>query len=329
MLRFQRPLTQLFLPLALVGIHAFSSAALAQQARETLAYSPPTVTLSADRTRIEACGTDAALVSLTANATSPSGKPIRYSWRASNGRIEGEGSTVTWNLAGAGPGQHKAFLVINTGNGDELCEVSATTVVEVRCVTRAKVTCPSVGITCPEQIAAGKPVIFTSNLTGGSGNVPAIYNWTVTSGRIISGQGTNSITVDTTGMEGRALMASLVMSGYEEECLASCMIQFPAPIAGRKFDQFPDIARNDEKARLDNFTIGLQNDPSATGYVVIYPGRSDRPGAADKRATRISDYMVNSRGLDARRIVTLVGAQRDELRIELWIRPQGAPAPSF
>jgi hypothetical protein len=130
-------------------------------------------------------------------------------------------------------------------------------------------------------------------------------------------------------MEGRALMASLIMSGYEEECLASCMIQFPAPIAGRKFDQFPDIARNDEKARLDNFTIGLQNDPSATGYVIIYPGRSDRPGAADKRATRISDYMVNSRGLDARRIVTLVGSQRDELRIELWIRPHGAPAPSL
>ncbi|HKR58289.1 MAG TPA: hypothetical protein VJS64_01045 [Pyrinomonadaceae bacterium] len=326
---FQWQLTRFFVVLALVGLPIFSSNALAQDARETLTYSPATVTVTADRTRIEACGTDAALVQLAANAVSPSGKPIRYAWRVSNGRIEGEGANVVWNLAGAGAGQHKAYLVTTSGTDNELCEASATTVVEVRCVTRAKVTCPSVGIICPEQIAVGQPVTFTSSLTGGSGNVPAIYNWTISSGKIISGQGTNSITVDTTGMEGRALSASLSMAGYEDECLATCMIQFPALIAGRKFDQFPDIARNDEKARLDNFTIGLQNDPTATGYVIVYPGKKDRAGTAQKRASRISDYVVNSRGLDARRIVTLVGSQKDDFRIELWIRPQGAPAPSF
>jgi hypothetical protein len=329
MITFQRPLTRFVLVLSLVVLPVFSAEVLAQDASETLSYSPATVTVSADRSRLEACGTDAALVRLTAKAVSPSGKPIRYAWSVSKGRIEGEGANVAWNLAGAGPGQHKAFLIVNAGTDNELCEATAVSVVEVRCVNRAKVTCPSVGITCPEQIAVGQPVTFTSTLSGGNGNVPAIYNWTISSGKIISGQGTKSITVDTTGMEGRAITASLSMAGYEDQCLATCMIQFPAPIAGRKFDQFPDIARNDEKARLDNFTIGLQTDPTATGYVIVYPGKNDRPGAAQKRANRISDYVVNSRGLDARRVVTLVGSQRDEFKIELWIRPQGAPAPSF
>jgi ADP-heptose:LPS heptosyltransferase len=129
-------------------------------------------------------------------------------------------------------------------------------------------------------------------------------------------------------MEGRAIEASLAMSGYEEECAARCMIQFPAPIVGRKFDKFPDVSRNDEKARLDNFTIELQNDPSSTGYVIIHPGSRTKADAVRTRSTEISDYLVNSRGFDSKRIVTLTGSEREELTIELWIRPQGAPAPT-
>jgi len=320
--------TRLFLPIALVALHLSGAAVLAQDAREALKYVPPVVTLASDRTLVESCEGTGASVQLTARATSPNGSPIRYVWRATSGRIEGEGAAVTWNLSGALPGQHKAFLTIFTGTGNDSCEAFASTMVEVRCVSRAKVACPNVGIACPDQIVAGKPVTFTSTLNGGKGNVPPIYYWTISAGTIISGQGTSSITVDTTGMEGRAIEASLAMSGYEEECAARCMIQFPAPIVGRKFDKFPDVSRNDEKARLDNFTIELQNDPSSTGYVIIHPGSRTKADAVRTRSTEISDYLVNSRGFDSKRIVTLTGSEREELTIELWIRPQGAPAPT-
>lgn len=328
MFRTQRHFTRLFLPIALVGLHAFASEALAQKARETFVYSPPSVSLAADQSLIEACEGDAAVVQLTARATSPSGNPIRYIWTVSGGRIEGDGAAVTWNLTGARPGQYKAYLVINTGSGDTLCEAYANTVVAVKCAPPPKPTCPNVAITCPERIEVGQPVSFSSTLTGGTGNLPLIYNWTVTAGRITSGQGTSSITVDTTGLEGQSLKATLVMGGYEEECSASCTIQFPIPLTCRKFDEFPDIARNDEKARLDNFAIELQNDPTSIAYLIIYPGPRGRPGTVQTRSTRIIDYMVNSRGFDSRRMVTLVGPQREQLMIELWICPQGAPAPT-
>lgn len=325
MFRFQRHLTQFFLPFALVGIHALSSEVAAQDARETLTYSPPTVALTADRAVVDAG--EAALVQLTARATSPSNYPIRYAWSVTDGRIQGEGAAVAWNLAGVKPGQHKAYLVINTGNGTDLCEALANTMVTVKPVN-LKPTCPSVGIVCPEQVKAGQPITFTSTLTGGTGNVPKIYNWKVSGGRITSGQGSNSITVDTTGMEGQSLQASLIMGGYEEECAASCSIQFPVPILAHKFDEFPDIARNDEKARLDNFTIELQNDPTATAYVIVYPGPQGRSNAAQLRAKQIVDYLVNSRGFDSSRIVTLIGPPRDEEMVQLWIRPRGATAPT-
>ena len=87
-------------------------------------------------------------------------------------------------------------------------------------------------------------------------------------------------------------------------------VSVPLPkLISRKFDEFPDISRNDEKARLDNFGIELQNDPTATAYVIVYPGRSSKRGEVQHHASRIVDYLVNSRGLDQSRIVTLVGPQ--------------------
>ena len=100
--------------------------------------------------------------------------------------------------------------------------------------------------------------------------------------------------------------------------------QFPLPQAkSRKFDEFAAISRNDEKARLDNYAIEIQNDPTSTAYVVIYPQRSARGGDTQRRSQQIVDYLVNTRHADAKRIVSVIGGARDELHVELWICPQG------
>jgi hypothetical protein len=158
--------------------------------------------------------------------------------------------------------------------------------------------------------------------------VQPIYNWTVSAGRIIDGQGTDTIHVETTGLAGQSITATLSMGGYTLECSANCTVQFPVPVECRKFDEFPAIAYNDEKARLDNYAIELQNDPTATAYVIVYPGQRGRPGEVQRHTTRIVDYLVNSRGINAQRIVTLVGPVRDALLVELWLCPQGAKPPA-
>jgi recombinational DNA repair ATPase RecF len=62
--------------------------------------------------------------------------------------------------------------------------------------------------------------------------------------------------------------------------------------------------------------------------VVVYPGKSGKRGEVQEHASRVVDYLVNSRGLDERRIVTLVGPARSELSVELWVTPQGATPPN-
>lgn len=327
MLRHERRLIRLFLPIALVGMFAFASSAFAQKVRiETRAFTPPNLSLSADPQVITVCEGGPALVNLNARATS--NYPISYRWTASAGRIQGDGATVTWDLSGLQPGSYKAYVDIDTVSGDEACQAFTSTAVVVNRCPPPPPTCPNVGIICPERAEVGQPLTFTSNISGGTSGVTPIYNWTVSAGRIIDGQGTSSIRVDTAGLAGQTLTATLSMGGYTLDCSATCSVQFPVPVECRKFDEFPAIARNDEKARLDNYAIELQNDPTSTAYVIVYPGPRGRPGDVQRHTTRIVDYLVNSRGVGAQRIVTLVGPARDMLLVELWLCPQGARPPS-
>jgi len=306
--------------------------ALAQKTQVVSAVNAPlTLSLTADTNTVSACADGGAQqVRLTANAVSPGGYPIKYKWTTDAGTISGEGAVVTWNLAGLGPGYHKASLDIQSVGSDGSCQAFSSVSVLVKpCVTVQPV-CPAIEISCPTDVAINQPLTFTSRYSGGiPANVTPVYNWTVSAGTIIAGQGTDTIKVDTAGLAGQTVRASLSMGGYNLECSAECAVAIPLPRPNnKKFDEFPDISRNDEKARLDNFGIELQNDPTATAYVIVYPGRSSKRSEVQHHSSRIVDYLVNSRGLDQRRIVTLVGPVRDQLFVELWITPQGATPPN-
>jgi len=57
------------------------------------------------------------------------------------------------------------------------------------------------------------------------------------------------------------------------------------------FDEYTNITRNDEKARLDNYGIELQTDPTSMAYVVVYPGSNGRAGEVQLRSARVVDYL--------------------------------------
>jgi hypothetical protein len=317
------------LPIALVALH-LSAAPTSAQSKQNFIYTPPSLSVSSEPAVVSSCGTGpASQVKLNARATSPAGNPIKYKWSTSSGQIIGDGAAVTWDLSGVAPGSYKAFVEIDTGTTDAACEAFSSTTVVISPCAPPRPVCPNMEITCPTNIVPDQPLTFSSRLVGGiSVGTPPTFNWTVSAGTIIEGQGTDTIKVDTTGLAGQTVRASLSMGGYTLDCAASCAVAIPLPeVKGRKFDEYPSIARNDEKARLDNFAVELQGDPTATAYIVVYPGRSGKAGDVQRHTTRQVDYLVNSRGIDAHRIVTLTGRTKDELMVELWLVPQGAKPP--
>ena len=292
------------------------------------ASGPPTLSLAAEPTTIRAC--DDARVQLMARASSPEGRPLRYKWTTNGGRLSGQGSNTTWDLSGAQPGAYQAVVEVDDGRYLDCVAFSSASIVVADCPRPPPppIVCPKVTVSCPDSVSENAPVTFTVTISGGSRGIRPNYNWTVSAGRIISGQGTASITVGTKGTGGQSISASVDVGGYGMPCPASCSVITEVLPKPRKFDEYYDIARNDEKARLDNYAIQLQGEPGTQGYIIVYPSRKARPNEAQARAKRISDYLVNSRGIDASRFTVTMGPAREDWLFELWIVPAGATPPT-
>jgi hypothetical protein len=270
--------------------------------------------------------------------TTPGGLPISI-----DGRPEGTTSATVRRIE-LDPGHHSVEILLPNGGRwvrEFEIERSRRLCLNLNYIPK-KYTPPTspcpypVIISSPPTVNDGDLITFTADVSY-SGTSALNYVWTVTPGeaRIVSGVGTPTITVDSTGLGGQKIVATLVVDDGTGDpmcrvtTVASTAVtrkELPAPEC-RKFDEFPSIAFDDTKARLDNLAIELQNAPDATAYIFVYAGRRSRAGQADALGRRAADYLVNSRGVDSRRINIINGGYREDDYIEIWICPPGATAP--
>jgi hypothetical protein len=113
-----------------------------------------------------------------------------------------------------------------------------------------------------------------------------------------------------------------------------CAAAPPVSHAGLKtpllFDEFGVAGHCALVARLENFVVVLQDTPGSIGYVFAYGPDVEGPSSPRATLVMIKDYLVNSRGLPARRIKTIYGGRNQVLtepKTQLWIVPAGASAP--
>jgi hypothetical protein len=79
--------------------------------------------------------------------------------------------------------------------------------------------CPTLSIICPTDIPLpGASVNFAANISGNDPNRKLKYKWQVSAGKIIDGQGTPVISVDTSGTEGQTITATVEVDGLPPEC---------------------------------------------------------------------------------------------------------------
>ena len=190
--------------------------------------------------------------------------------------------------------------------------------------------CPKISVSSPSQVDEEQPMTATANINGLDRNLTPTYNWTVSAGTISSGQGTSTITVDTSYTGGQSVTATVQVGGLLPRCnnsASSTTFVGSQPLA-RKFDEYGPMRLPDEKARLDNFAIEMQNDPTVQGYVIVFTARTSPRGTATARLNTVKSYLGNVRGIDFARIVMVNGGPAATPKTELWIAPNGATPPS-
>jgi len=271
-------------------------------------------------------------------STNPGGMPISI-----DGRPEGSTTTDIRTIE-LDPGHHNVEITLPNGGrwvrdfdverGRKLC---LNLNYHPKSYTVSKSPCPyPVNVSSPMSVNDGDLITFASDVAyGGTGSLN--YTWTVSpaEARIVSGAGTPTITVDSTGLGSQRITATLVVDDGSGEAACRQTSQASTSVVRKEmpppeckvFDQFPSVAFDDDKARLDNLAIALQGSPDDQAYIIVYAGRTSRTGQADALGRRTMDYLVNTRGVDSRRITMINGGYRDADFIEIWICPPGAKAP--
>jgi hypothetical protein len=244
--------------------------------------------------------------------------------------VSGDGPNATLDLTGVAPGTYTVTVEVDDGCGCIAFTSTTVTVDACNCIPNPPPPCPTVTVSCPDTGVAGTPVTFTANVSAGDPNVTPTFNWTVSAGTISSGQGTSSITVDTTGVTG-TVTATVEVGGYDRSCqtAASCTISdgFYPPVS-RKVDEYGDIKLKDEWARLDKFATELLSDSTAQGFFVCYGGRRSTAGEAQRRCDRALKYTSRYPWTASARLVTVDAGYRCEPLVELWLVPAGAEPPA-
>ena len=267
-------------------------------------------------------------VTLVADARDENNDQLLYTWSVTGGRLTGEGRQVTWDLSGVQNGTYTATVEVNDGNMGKANGSATVTVADCTGCVRPPPPCPTVSVSCPSEVDPNQPITFTASVSGGDPGATWTYNWSVSAGTISSGQGTSTITVDTANLAGQSVTATVSIGGADPSCTgttASCTTTVKVPPREPvKFDEYGNIRFNDEKARLDNYAIQLQQDPTSTATIIVYGSCA---GEAQQRGDRAKDYLVNTRGIEAGRITVVDGGCRADLTVQLWIVPQGSTAP--
>lgn len=267
--------------------------------------------------------------------STPGGLPIEI-----DGRPEGVTST-DYRSFDRDPGLHT--IVITLPNGQKWTREIDLRAGNIKCVAINFRPAPVVTSPCPypvsllvdAEVNEGEIITFTAD-TAYSGTSPLNYTWSVSpsEAKILTNTG-NKITVDSTGFGGQRIRATLVVDDGSGEAAcrqtaeASTLVRPPEhhERPSTQFDVCCSCSFDDQKARLDNLAVTLQNDPTATTYVIAYGGRTSRIGTADLLGTRARDYLVAQRGIDQSRITVLNGGFREEDCVELWMVPSGATPP--
>jgi hypothetical protein len=85
--------------------------------------------------------------------------------------------------------------------------------------------CPKLVIECPDEVPeSGKPYVVRLKIIGGKPDQELTYNWSISSGEIVEGQGTPSIKVL---IKDRSPTATVEVNGLPTDCekVASCTFQ--------------------------------------------------------------------------------------------------------
>jgi hypothetical protein len=166
------------------------------------------------RTVVGCSALDPHTVTLNVNAHDPDNDPLRYSYTVTAGRISGEGRMVVWNLTGIDPGFYDIKVEVSDGRGTASDSIKVDVVECPEC----DLPCPTLELSSLGDVEEGQQLVFAAYILGGNLDINPTYNWTLSAGKIVNGQSTQKIYVETAGLGGQQITATVKIGGIPPAC---------------------------------------------------------------------------------------------------------------
>lgn len=186
--------------------------------------------------------------------------------------------------------------------------------------------------------ASDAPLKFyhTTPIYEHSPKVKPVYKWTVSDGKIISGQGTPSITVERSKAGYKPVTATLEIGGLPNECefdplsatTRENLLLLPIKAGEYGVGTLAFISDFDFSfTGFERVAEALESEPSVEAYLIVYGEKQSRRNEAQSMSNRMKDYLVRTLKAPADRIRIVDGGFRKEFTIEAWIVEKGKTPP--
>ncbi len=192
--------------------------------------------------------------------------------------------------------------------------------------------CPALSVVPSREVAdVSERLRFTANVTA-EGVLG--YEWSISSGRIVSGQGTREIEVEPGDLTSSdVLTATVRISGgaFPAGCpnyASERTMVVPKPKA-RLFDEIVTDGGGCEVslAILDAFMLQMMRGGYSTERgIIVVNGNKKTPLAGLRRYMELRDYLRLKR-IDQRQISVLRGPLKEDGKTQFWFIPIGADSP--
>jgi hypothetical protein len=136
-------------------------------------------------------------VNIRATAKSLNNSEFDYYYTVSGGKIIGRGANVIWDLTGVRYGDYT--VTVQVGHEYQFSDKTLSKTVKVYECNHCSIICicPTVSVSGGGQVRAGETLDFEAHISNGDIET-FTFNWAVSQGEIIAGQGKSKIRVKTT-----------------------------------------------------------------------------------------------------------------------------------
>lgn len=256
---------------------------------------------------------------------------LKLQWFVSRGKILNGQETSTITTLMPENGETLTATIIIQGLPENCTNTASETLnIDPRPTAWEVSHCPSISINSPTDAPRpGDKIPFKVILNNYFNRSNLEYNWSVSSGKILSGQGTPSIIVEGTELENTSPTATIEIEGLPKGCRN--ILSETAPVCSCVtvilVNEYQKLTGVEENKKLDTLIAEMRNSPAARGFIQKSFPSGQSKADVYQHLKRILDYL-KIQDVDVNTITFGVAYGKNIEETRLYLIPPGADEPA-